>query len=206
MVQQKRRSPEGSVRITGGTHRSRKIPVIDIQGLRPTGDRLRETLFSWLMPHLEGAKVLDAFAGSGILSFEALSRGAEQALLLDNSSTAVEQLKKSAVMLDAKVDVRCQDALQFFSSKNTTPHTTFNIIFLDPPFSEGLMQKSIDSLATSNLLSPRAMIYLEQASSQEQAVPPSNWNLHREKTIGEVSCFLYQRQPNEDGKLSLSSK
>lgn len=184
-----------NVRIIGGTNRGRKIPVADLPGLRPTGDRLRETLFNWLSPYIEGAQVLDAYAGSGALAFEALSRGASRALLLDNSNIAINQLKQSAALLKTDAEIRCRDALQLFNStagSNSEFDSGFDIVFLDPPFGDSLLQGAVDALAQSTLLSPRALVYIEQARSQLNISAPVNWNLHREKTLGEVSCQLYQ--------------
>lgn len=184
-----------NVRIIGGANRGRKIPIADLPGLRPTGDRLRETLFNWLAPYIEGAQVLDAYAGSGALAFEALSRGASRALLLDNSNIATSQLKQSAALLNADAEIRCQDTLHFLKSttdSGSRSDSVFDIVFLDPPFGDSLMQGAADALAQSTLLSPRALVYIEQARSQPNISAPANWNLHREKTLGEVSCQLYQ--------------
>lgn len=192
MARNKTAPPTNSIRIIGGSNRGRKILVLDLPGLRPTGDRLRETLFNWLAPFVEGARVLDAFAGSGVLAFEALSRGAHQAVLLDSSDAVVKQLKQSAQLLSVDAEIRCQNALHFFKSGPENGSKKFDIVFLDPPFGELLLQEAIETLAQSTLLSPRAMIYLEQARSQQTANTPSNWKLQREKTVGEVSCQLYQ--------------
>ena len=191
MTQNNTNSSTHSVRIIGGTNRGRKITVADLPGLRPTGDRLRETLFNWLTPYIEGAQVLDAYAGSGALAFEALSRGASHALLLDNSNIAANQLKRSAALLNVNAEIRCQDALHFFNS-TTDSGSGFDIVFLDPPFGDSLLQGAVDALAQSTLLSAHALIYLEQARSQPTISAPANWNSHREKTLGEVSCQLYQ--------------
>jgi 16S rRNA (guanine966-N2)-methyltransferase len=185
-------SGNNSVRIVGGSNRGRKIPVADITGLRPTGDRLRETLFNWLAPYIEGSRVLDAYAGSGALAFEALSRGASQALLLDNSALAADQLKKSAEILSAKAEIRCQDALQFFRSTVDSQFKPFNIVFLDPPFGNSLLQDSVKALTQSYLLSSGALIYLENEKALAPISTASNWKLLREKTQGEVCCQLYQ--------------
>lgn len=184
--------PRKSIRIIGGSIRGRKIPVADIEGLRPTGDRMRETLFNWLAPYIQGARVLDAFAGTGVLSLEALSRGASEALLIEKSKTAVEQINQSCSALKAKAEILHQDAISFFQSEQSNNFQPFDIVFLDPPFADSLLQKSVDQLVLSKLLAPRALIYLEQARSQPKISIPTGWTLYKDKTQGEVSCQLYQ--------------
>lgn len=196
MAKKKNNSKLTNLRIVGGTHRGRKISVVEEPGLRPTGDRMRETLFNWLSPYIEGASVLDAFAGSGVLAFESLSRGANSALLLENSTRATRQLNETAELLGMQADIRQQDALQLFQSNAGIDSQKFDVIFLDPPFNTPLLQQSLDALEQSSLLQPNALIYLEWAKSQPQPMAPQSWSQHREKTMGEVSCAIYQFSAN----------
>lgn len=193
MRRQNSGSTRNQIRIIGGKWRGRKIPVAELEGLRPTGNPMRETLFNWLAPYIEGARVLDAFAGSGALAFEALSRGANEAVLLDISPVAISQLKQCAHLLDANTEIICGNALDYLRSRNSG---TFDLVFLDPPFGLSLMPDCIDALANNDHLPPNALIYIEQPRSVATPSVPDNWSMFREKTRGEVRCFLYQA----DGK------
>ncbi len=194
MSPKKTDSAKNQVRIIGGQWRGRKIPVLGLPGLRPTGDRQRETLFNWLAPFIEGARVLDAFAGSGALGFEALSRGASYVLLLDKSSKAAGNLRECATLLGAGAEIQCQDALAYFEADHSQRTDNFNLVFLDPPFSESLANKSVAALGSSALLSKNALVYLEQSRRDPAPLVPENWSTHREKVSGEVSSYLYQVQ------------
>jgi len=179
-----------SIRVIGGKWRSRIIGFPAIDGLRPTGSRIRETLFNWLAPYIEGARCLDLFAGSGALSFEALSRGAESCLALENSTDIVKQLRANQVSLEAnnlsllKTDTR--DYLR--TGNNQRP---FDIVFLDPPFADQLHTQISHLLADNGWLRNEAFIYTESPAS-EHLSPPANWQPLRKKTAGEVTYCLYQ--------------
>ena len=124
------------IRITGGTHRSRLIQVVDAAGLRPTPDRVRETLFNWLGQDLSGWRCLDLFAGSGVLGFEAASRGADEVVLVERDARALQTLKSHLAALPLpKVRIVGGDALKFISD------TRFDLIFLDPPYNKGWLDK-----------------------------------------------------------------
>lgn len=194
MNQKKTGGAKHQVRIIGGQWRGRKLSVPDLPGLRPTGDRQRETLFNWLSPYIDGARVLDAFAGSGALGFEALSRGASSAVLLDNSSVAVANLKACVSLLgaDANAVVQCQDAIAYFNAAQLPDPGPFDLVFLDPPFSASLMNKSIAALDSGPLLSNNSLVYLEQNRRDPAPLVPENWSINREKSSGEVSSYLYQ--------------
>lgn len=182
------------IRIIGGKWRSRKLPVPQLEGLRPTGDRVREMLFNWLSPYLDGARVLDAFSGSGALAFEALSRGAQSVVLLDNSKLAIDNLKQSAALLESQADteIKLSSALNYFQSKSTL--APFNIIFLDPPFAAQLLEQCITSLAKSDLLANRALIYIEQSRHDPMPNTPDNWAVIKQKQSGEVCSLLFQAE------------
>ncbi len=149
------------VRIIGGRHRGRRLAFPDLPGLRPTGDRIRETLFNWLQPMLPGARCLDLFAGSGALGLEAASRGAGEVLLLDQAPQAVRQLQGHIVDLGLSQAKAVQaDALDWLQA--APPQPSFDIVFIDPPFSAGLLEPCCQQLASSGLLAENARVYLRR--------------------------------------------
>lgn len=178
----------GQVRIIGGQQRGRKLSFPAIDGLRPSGDRMRETLFNWLQPLMTGARCLDLFAGSGALGFEALSRGAAQADLLEKHPKVCAALRHNAQLLDLQqAHIHCIDTLQWLQQAEGT----FDVVFIDPPFCEKLYyQQSMELLQSRSLLAPGARIYVESAA--DQAIRwPHNWQLLREKKAGQVMCRLF---------------
>lgn len=179
------------LRIIGGQYRSRKLSFPDVEGLRPTGDRIRETLFNWLAPAIEGARCLDLFAGSGALGFEALSRGAKHVILVEQSPEACDHLRKNLGLLNAQAqaDILCTDS-QHALQTITEP---FDIIFLDPPFASGQLTSICAKLEERGLLTPGGLVYLEEAKSSPTTVLPARWQLHRDKTSGHVRYRLYRR-------------
>lgn len=182
-------SGKGQIRIIAGTHRGRRLPVLLADGLRPTTDRVKETVFNWLMPYLPEAKCLDCFAGSGGLGFEALSRGAKKVTMVELHKPAAQQLKANGKTLKAdNLTVANTDALSFL----TTATEQFDLVFLDPPFRQNLIEKSAN-LLNQGWLAEQALIYVEMESElSEQTLLPSNWQLLKEKTAGQVSYRLYQ--------------
>jgi 16S rRNA (guanine966-N2)-methyltransferase len=178
--------PISQVRIIGGIHRGRKLPFAEMPGLRPTGDRIRETLFNWLQPVIQGARCLDLFAGSGALGIEAASRGAGEVVMVDTASAVIRQLErnKSLLGLDHLSIVRA-DALQFLDQ---TP-TPFDLVFLDPPFAGNLLQPLCQRLA-KGWLSDGARIYLEDDISRAFPTLPDGWELLKEKRAGAVRYGL----------------
>jgi len=187
------RSTKGSnqLRIIGGLWRGRKLSFPDADGLRPTGDRIRETLFNWLAPDIQGAHCLDLFAGSGALGLEALSRGAASSLLLEKHAAAAQQLKNNLHLLQADNGrVEQVDSLQWLAQQQAPQ--PFDIIFIDPPFALDLWEAIATALETGHWLSDVAIIYLE-APRDAQLQLPANWQLHRDKQAGQVSFRLYYR-------------
>jgi len=185
--------PKGSnqLRIIGGQWRGRKLGFPDVDGLRPTGDRIRETLFNWLAPDIQGAHCLDLFAGSGALGLEALSRGAESSVLLEKNALAAQHLKSNLQLLRAgNGKVEHVDSLQWLNQQQA-PHR-FDIVFIDPPFALELWEPIAAALETHNWLSDEAVIYLE-APRDAQLQLPANWHLHRDNQAGQVSFRLYHR-------------
>ena len=188
------KSPKSNnqLRIIGGIWRGRKLSFPDVDCLRPTGDRIRETLFNWLAPEIQGAHCLDLFAGSGALGLEALSRGAESSVLLEKNPAAAQQLKSNLQLLQANNGkVEQVDSLAWLSRQQ--PAERFDIVFIDPPFALDLWAKIAAALEAGNWLSNEATIYLE-APRDAQLQLPANWTLHRDKQAGQVSFRLYHRQ------------
>lgn len=180
------------LRIIGGHWRGRKLRFPDVPGLRPTGDRLRETLFNWLAPELQGARCLDLFAGSGALGLEALSRGAAVSWMLERDAQAAHGLRQNLQVLAASGGVVQQtDGIARLRQGNT--EAPFDIIFIDPPFDLDLWQASIDALEAGNWLADSASIYIESGLDAPYQTPP-NWALHRDKRAGRVSYRLYYRE------------
>ncbi|MBD9479703.1 16S rRNA (guanine(966)-N(2))-methyltransferase RsmD [Pseudoxanthomonas sp. PXM02] len=175
----------GQVRIIGGRWRGTKLAVPDRPGLRPSSDRVRETLFNWLMPALPGARVLDLFAGTGALGLEALSRGAAHATLVERDPGLATALREAAAKLSAPADVHAMDALAWLGSRGET----FDLVFLDPPFADGLWERALAALAPR--LAPGAWIYVESPADLAPGVPPG-WALHREGRTRDVRYALYR--------------
>lgn len=185
------------LRIIGGRWRSRTLSFPAIDGLRPTGDRIRETLFNWLAPILPGSRCLDLFAGSGILGFEALSRGADHCTLVELNPVAVRQLKANADLLKAKdADIKAISALEFLAKPPPAP---FHVVFLDPPFAADLWQPIIN-LLTAGWLHEDALIYVE-SPAELILNPPPNWHPHREKRTGQVCYRLYRHETNSAARV-----
>ncbi|WP_323813365.1 16S rRNA (guanine(966)-N(2))-methyltransferase RsmD [Cellvibrio sp. NN19] len=179
------------LRIIGGLWRGRKLNFPDVDGLRPTGDRIRETLFNWLAPDMQGAHCLDLFAGSGALGLEALSRGAESSLLLEKHPAAAAQLRANLQLLKAENGrVEQADSLQWLNSAQVSHR--FDIVFIDPPFALDLWNAVVAALENREWLADEAVIYLE-APRDAQLQLPANWQLHRDKQAGQISYRLYYR-------------
>lgn len=184
-------SGSGQIRIIGGQWRGRKLPVPDSPGLRPTTDRVRETLFNWLAPYMVDARCLDCFAGSGALGLEALSRYAGSATLLEMERHVAQQLQKNLATLNASnAKVVNTNSLTFLAQPGI-PH---DVVFIDPPFRKGLLEETLALLETNNWLADDALIYVE--SEVEHGLPPvpAHWDLHREKVAGQVAYRLYHRK------------
>lgn len=176
----------GKVRIIAGRYRGSKLDVRDAPGLRPSSDRVRETLFNWLQPLLPGARCLDLFAGSGALGFEAASRGAAFVQLVERDPALAQALRETAARLHAdEVRVHAGDAL---ARLREPPETPFDIAFVDPPFDAGLHEPALALLPP--WLAPGARVYVESASAAEPRVP-AGWALLREGRTREVRYALY---------------
>lgn len=180
----------GNIRIIGGRWRGRKLAVPHAEGLRPTTDRVRETVFNWLQFELHDARVLDLFAGTGALAFEALSRGAAHALMVEQHAPAVRCLSENIKTLAAAGQVLQADALKVLL---TPPEAPFNVVFIDPPFRQQLLPQVISALQQPGWLADNAWIYVE-TETELNAQWPANWQLHREKQAGQVSYRLFQKR------------
>lgn len=188
---------KGEVRIIGGLWRGRKLYFPAIPGLRPTPNRIRETLFNWLAPYLSDANCLDLFAGSGALGFEALSRCAKSVSFIEQSSVLVSYLKTQLKQLEAENRAQVYQAqfpfaaAQLFKAKKPL----FNIVFLDPPFHQNLLASVCTWLINESLLAPESMIYMEAEASLKKLVLPENWEIQQAKTAGQVHYALIKSSP-----------
>jgi 16S rRNA (guanine966-N2)-methyltransferase len=182
----------GEIRIIGGRWRSRKLPVLASEGLRPTPDRVRETLFNWLAPTLPGARCLDLFAGSGALCLEALSRGAAEVVMVEKAPAVAARLRENLERLKAKrARVENTDATVFLA-RAVEP---FDIIFLDPPFASDLIAHCARLIAERGWAVPGGLVYIEAPSGMDPLPLPADWQLIRSKKAGQVGYHL-ARVPN----------
>ncbi len=185
-------SSAGAVRIIGGLWRGSKLPVPMVDGLRPSGDRMRETLFNWLQPVLPGAQVLDVFAGTGVLGLEALSRGAAHACLLERDRAAATLLGQSVVRLAAQQSAQVVNADALMWLRNAGDRIRFDIAFIDPPFAAGLWDAALDAVLP--LMSERGWLYVESPPEVVLTLP-AGWGLHREMRSRYSCGRLYRRLP-----------
>jgi len=183
---------QGEVRIISGKWRSRKLRFPALPGLRPTTDQVRETLFNWLDPDIVGAHCLDLFAGSGALGIEALSRGAAYVAFVDRNPQLVRYLKDQLSQLEASNANVYQAEIPVVHLFDNSVHP-FDIIFLDPPFAQNLIEPCCQWLEQQNWLAPQALIYLETEAKLTPLPLPPTWQLLRSKTTKHVSYNLAQR-------------
>lgn len=184
----------GTCRIIGGKWRGRNVTFDDAEGLRPTTDRIRETVFNWLQPYIYQSRCLDCFAGSGVLGFEALSRGASEVVFLDNNRKTVNNIKRNSDRLDAVARViHHGNALSWLQSAALDPCLTqyYDLVFLDPPFHSNLLEKTSVLLAGSGILTADALIYVEHAIDADVSMP-DNWFCLKQKAAGQVAYKLYE--------------
>lgn len=177
------------VRIIGGKWRSRILRFPASEGLRPTPDRVRETLFNWLSAYIYNARCLDLFAGSGALGFEALSRGAKSVLMVDKASQVITQLRENAKLLTAteQVEFYCGQAP---SDRIPVADKQFDIIFLDPPFHQNLLPACCKWLEENNCLAPQALVYVEVERELDPLPIPAHWTILRSQKAGQVGYYL----------------
>ena len=191
------------LRIIGGEWRSRKLPFPEIEGLRPTPDRVRETLFNWLQHITPSARCLDLFAGSGALGLEALSRGADSVTFIDNAYEAARQLKDNLTLLKCQNgEVITSAALSWLEARQTDTEPRYDLVFLDPPFRKDMISLICELLEKQNLLSDNAAIYIEAESDLKQLTVPDNWQESRCKIAGQVTYRLFFRSPKSQTEQS----
>ena len=180
-------SPPGRLRIVAGKWRSRVLEIADVPGLRPTSERVRETLFNWVAPSIEGSRCLDLFAGTGALGLEALSRGAREAVFVEKSRRAIAALRVNIELLAADdAEVVAGDAEDYLR----TASGQFDLVFLDPPFADDRLASICASLEESGLLAPGATVYLEQDRAAAEPGLPAGWEITKNKTAGNVRYAL----------------
>ncbi|MFT7560236.1 MAG: 16S rRNA (guanine966-N2)-methyltransferase [Flavobacteriales bacterium] len=184
-----RGKPQSSLRIIGGTWRSRRLPIIEADGLRPSADRIRETLFNWLQADVRGARCLDLFAGTGALGLEALSRGASFVQFNELNPKVERQLSANLQLLTldpSRAKSHCQNSVQWLDQSTDKP---YDIVFIDPPFAAKLWDESFKVLEHRKLLADRALIYVESPRDTKLQLP-ENWEILREKSSGSLSYRL----------------
>ena len=185
---------KGEIRIIAGEYRGRRIRVALRPGLRPTPDRVRETLFNWLGQWLEGQSCLDLYAGTGALGFEAASRGAARVVMVEHDRVACESLKKTRELIGARqIEVVRDDAVAYLKKGAER----FDVVFLDPPFRQNALPTVLEMLHAR--LAPRARIYVEAAQPVE---PPPAWTELKRARAGQVSFQLFERRSDDQGGLS----
>lgn len=189
------RKQAGTVRIIGGRWRGRRLPVPDLPGLRPSGDRGRETLFNWLAPVIHGAHCADLFAGTGALGLEAASRGAASVVLIEKARAAARALGENVATLQAsdrrgRIEVVHGDALDWLV---TCAPGSLDVVFLDPPFGSGLDEAALGLLRRGGALAVGGLVYLESARQERSAEAVEGWETLRDKTLGEVRMRLLKK-------------
>ena len=181
---------QSTLRIIGGHWRGRKLNFTPAEGLRPTPDRVRETLFNWLAPSINGARCLDLFAGSGALGLEALSRGALSCDFVDTSAAALRQIAHHLQTVQAGESAHCHSlpALAFLDRAREP----YDIVFADPPFGKGLIEPACALMGSAGLIAAGGLIYIETAAAEAPPTVPAPWRLHRDKVAGEVAYRLFE--------------
>jgi 16S rRNA (guanine966-N2)-methyltransferase len=180
------------LRIIGGTWRGRKLRFAQGVVIRPTPDRVRETLFNWLQPVIHGARCLDLFAGSGALGLEALSRGASRAVFVDSSREGIEAIRALTRQFGAQgAELVVDDGLHYLKNADGPS----DIVFLDPPFDAGLLPSAFARLAAAGCLAVGALIYVEAPRKAPLPALPPGWEAHRQGAAGEVGYHLFRFQP-----------
>lgn len=194
--QKPRPTSGGELRIIGGDWRSRKLRFPEAGGVRPTPARTRETLFNWLSFHIAGSRCLDLFTGSGALGLEALSRGAGTTVFVDHTPELAQALRNNLRLLKSeKGEVACQNVDTYLARTPTKP---FDILFMDPPFRQGWLEKLFPMIANNGWVKPGSWIYVEHESELPTPATPANWTLHRQKTAGQVTYCLFRVEGTED--------
>lgn len=180
------------LRIIGGEWRSRRISFATVDGLRPTPDRVRETLFNWLQFSIAGSRCLDLFAGSGILGIEAASRGASAVLLIEKDPIACAAIVQAIETLGcARFEVRRGDALEILAG---APKQPYDIVFADPPFRKALLAATVEQLDSHGWVRFGSKIYLEMEANSPPVELPRSWRTLQSQQAGEVAYTLCEQQ------------
>lgn len=180
-----------TLRIIGGQWRSRRLPFLTIEGLRPTPDRVRETIFNWLQGRLAGARCLDLFAGSGAFGFEALSRGAAHVTMVEKHPKIVQQLHKNAETLDTQAATIVQaDALTWLAHGAIAP---FDVVFVDPPYRKAWLSRINQALQDHGHIHHNTLIYIEAERELDPLPVPNTWSLWRSQVAGQVHYSLWRK-------------
>ena len=188
----KKPNSDGFIRLISGQWRGKKLPVKDKQGLRPTTDRTKETLFNWLMHDIREANCLDCFSGSGSLGFEALSRYCQFCTFLELDKQVAAQLQNNISTLKAEnAEVIQGDSLRYLSQ---AANRQYDVVFIDPPFNLGLAQPCIEQLEEQGYLTENSLIYVEVESTLTNLQFPTTWSLLKEKNAGQVRYQLFKRE------------
>lgn len=188
---QRSQQATGRVRIIGGDWRGRRLSVPALTGLRPTPDRVRETLFNWLQMTLPGSDCLDAFAGSGALGFEAASRGARQVTLIERDPPQARLLQEQALVFAAgNIEIHAADAISWLQQTQAR----FDFIFLDPPFAGDLLDAALSVIADRAILRTDGLVYVEQSRGATLA---DGWLLHRQTRAGQVEARLLKQAASD---------
>lgn len=191
----RRPGSSNTLRLIGGRFGGRRLRFADSPGLRPTPDRVRETVFNWLSPWLHGARCLDLFAGSGAMGLEAASRGAAQVDMVEKAPRVAATLQQAVDDLQAdNVRVHCRDALAFLREP---PQQPYDVIFLDPPYASNLLSQALECL-DARWLAPDGRLYLEKPAREEEPQLPPGWVLVKSKRAGDVGFYLAARQEAGD--------
>lgn len=183
----RRAGPPGTIRLIGGRWRSRRLPVPDLPGLRPTPDRVRETLFNWLAPVIAGSRCLDLYAGTGALGLEAASRGAAEVWLVEQDARALAQLRENIERLQADQVHLAGGAVEAFLAQS--PPRPFDIAFVDPPYAAGLLPAVLARLDAGAWLRPGGLVHVEWPQEAPPPLPGTPW---RSLRAGAVRCALYR--------------
>jgi 16S rRNA (guanine966-N2)-methyltransferase len=186
--------PEGrqSIRIIAGGWRGRRVNFPDLPGLRPTPDRVRETLFNWLQHSIVGTRCLDVFAGSGALGLEALSRGAAAVVFVEQAQAAARGLVAELARLGGTPKARVMEmgASRFLRTQGALIGAGYDVVFLDPPYHEGALAEYVPLVDTGNWVKPGGLVYLESEKAAGAPVLPEHWELLKSKFAGEVGYHL----------------
>lgn len=185
----KSKAQNSSIRIIGGDWRGRKLEVLNENGLRPTSDRVRETLFNWLQFEIAGMRCLDLFAGTGALGLEALSRGAKEVVFIEKSARVAKKLSDNLALLNGVGVVKNLDALDFLTQEKTQ----FDLIFIDPPFHKDLASQALALIEQQNLLAEQGKIYLELENSAPLPAELENYQQLKYKTTSQTQLGLWQK-------------